>query len=130
MMYCWFVSKKKQWIWKECCFCVWGLYLKKVVGHVSFNWSKLAAKFLQCPNRRIRIVVTGKRVNRSADFGLEILVDYIFYGGSRVTTWLKKALEKLDGNSLNIKVQTCVNKTFENEIVYFIFLQEIWVFRY
>ena len=28
----------------------------------------------------------------------------IFYGDSRVTTWLKKALDKL-GNSLNLKVE-------------------------
>ena len=53
---------------------------KNVVGHVPFNWSKLAAKFLQFPNHRIRVIVTGKQVNRSAGFGLKIPVDYcIFY---------------------------------------------------
>ena len=40
------------------------------------------------------------QVDRSAGFSLEIPADYIFYGGSRVVTWLKGALEKLD-NSLN-----------------------------
>ena len=42
-----------------------------------------------------------------SEFGLEIPVDSIFYGDSRVTTWLKKALEKLD-NSLKVKVEKCV----------------------
>ena len=59
-----------------------------------FNWSKLAAKILQFP------------VKRGLRFGLKI-PDYNFYGDSRVTAWLKKALEKL-GNSLNLKVEKCV----------------------
>ena len=33
--------------------------LKKVVGHVLFNWRKLATKFLQFPNHHIHIIVTG-----------------------------------------------------------------------
>ena len=42
-------------------------------------WSKLADRFLQFPNPCIRVVVTGKQVNRGAEFSLEILVvDYIF----------------------------------------------------
>ena len=52
--------------------------LKKLFGHVPFNWSKLAAKFLRFPNYRIRVVVTGKQMNQGARFGLEIPVDYIF----------------------------------------------------
>ena len=68
---------------------------KKVVGHVPFSWSKLAVKFLEFSNHRICVVVIGKRVNRSAGFDLEITVDYTFYGDSRVTTWLKKALERI-----------------------------------
>ena len=52
--------------------------------------SKLAAKFLQFPNHHICLVVTGTRVNRGLEFGLEILVDYIFCEDSRVTTLLKK----------------------------------------
>ena len=52
--------------------------LKKVVGHVSLYWSKLAFKFLQFQNHSIRVAVTGKRVNREAGLGLEIPVDYFF----------------------------------------------------
>ena len=59
--------------------------------------SKLAAKFLQFPNHRIHVVVTGNLVNRDDGFGLKIIpIEYIFYGDSRVTTWLRKSLEKLD----------------------------------
>ena len=55
----------------------------------------MTAEFLQFPNHRLRVVLIGKRVNRGAGFGLEIPVDYNFYGDSRITTWLKKGLEKL-----------------------------------
>ena len=58
-----------------------------------FNWGKLAAKFLQFQNRHIYVVVRETRVNRVAEFDLEIPLNYIFYGGSSVTTWLKKVLE-------------------------------------
>ena len=51
---------------------------KNDVGHVPFNWSKLVAKF-QISNHRVPVVVTGTRVNRDAEFGLEIRLDYIFF---------------------------------------------------
>ena len=41
-------------------------------------------------------------MNRGAELGLEMTLDYIFYEDSRVTTCLEKALEKKD-NSLNVK---------------------------
>ena len=59
-----------------------------------------SAKFLQFSNHHIRVVSTGTRLKRGAEFGLEIPLDYIFYEDSRVTTWLKKALEKVY-NSIN-----------------------------
>ena len=80
---------------------------KNVVGYVPLNQSKLAVKFLQFPHCHIRVVVNGTWVNRAAEFGLEIPLDYSFYGDSRVTTWLKKALEKVD-NSLNVKGEKVV----------------------
>ena len=51
---------------------------KEVLGHVSLNWNKLAAKFLQFPDHCIRSVVTGKRVNRGVGFDQKIPSDYIF----------------------------------------------------
>ena len=51
--------------------------------------------------------VTGKRVNRGAGFGLEIPVNYIFYGNSRVIFWLEKTLNKLE-KALSAKIEKCV----------------------
>ena len=49
-----------------------GCISKKIVGHVPFNWSKLASMFLKVPNSCIRGTVTGKRVNRGSGLRLEI----------------------------------------------------------
>ena len=67
---------------------------KKIVGHISFNWSKLASMFLKVPNSCIRGTVTRKRGNRSAGLELEIPMDYTFYGDARVALWLKKHSRK------------------------------------
>ena len=80
---------------------------KNVVGHVPFNWSKLAAKFLQFPNHHIHVVVTDTRVNRSTEFGLEIPLDYIFYEDSGITNSYKKASKTVD-NSLDVKGEKVV----------------------
>ena len=81
--------------------------LKKVVGHVPLYWNKLAFKFLQFQNHSIRVAVTGKRVNIGAGLGLEIPVDYYFYGDSRFIAWLKNSIEKLD-RSVDEKAGKCV----------------------
>ena len=67
----------------------------------------MAFKFLQFQNHSIRVAVTGKRVNRGAGLGLEIPVDYFFYGDSRVIAWLKNSIEKLD-RCIDEKVGKCV----------------------
>ena len=46
-------------------------------------------------------------MNGGAGFALEIPVGYVFYGGSTVTTWIEKSLEKLD-NFINVKVWNCI----------------------
>ena len=58
--------------------CISKTKTNKKFGHVPFSWSKLADKILQFPNHGIRVIVTGKQVNWSAEFGLEVPVDYIF----------------------------------------------------
>ena len=80
---------------------------KKIVGHVPFNWSKLASMFLKVPNSCIRATVTGKRVNRGAGLGLEIPMDYTFYGDARVVLWLEKAFKKITEN-IDAKVAKCL----------------------
>ena len=81
--------------------------LKKVAGHVPLYWSKLAFKFLQFRHHSICVAVTGKRLNRGAGLGLDISVDYFFYGDSRVIAWLKNSIEKLN-RCINEKVGKCV----------------------
>ena len=39
------------------------------------------------PNHHIRVVVTGKRVNRGIGLGLEIPVDYVFHEDNQVVNW-------------------------------------------
>ena len=48
---------------------------KNVLGHVPFNCSNLAAKFLQLVNNYIRVVATGTRLNLGAKFDMEIPLD-------------------------------------------------------
>ena len=62
---------------------------------------------MQFPNHHICVVVSRMRVNRGAEFGQEIPFDFIFYGDSRITTSIKKSLEKED-NSLNVKGEKVV----------------------
>ena len=71
-----------------------GFHSNKVVGHVPLYWSELANKFLQFPNHQIRVVVTGKRVNRGIGLELEIPVDYFSHGDNRVVEWFKKSIER------------------------------------
>ena len=83
---------------------------KKIVGHVPFNWSKLASMFLKAPNSCIRGTVTWKkRVNRGAGLGLEILMNYTFYGDARVVLWLEKALKRIT-ESIDAEVETCLEQ--------------------
>ena len=64
---------------------------RQLVGHVSLNWSKMLSKFLQFTNHHVRVDVTEKRVNHGVGLGLEIPINYFFYGDTRVTTWMKGA---------------------------------------
>ena len=62
---------------------------RQLVGHVPLNCSKMLSKFLQFTN--VRVDVTEKRVNHGVGLGLEIPINYFFYGDTRVTTWMKGA---------------------------------------
>ena len=67
------VKNKKQRV-VQACSC------DKFVGHVPLYLSESANKFLKFWNHHIRVVVTGKEVNRSIGLGLEIPLDYYFHG--------------------------------------------------
>ena len=50
-------------------------------------------KFLSLPKTSIHARVLGKRVNRGAGYGLEILVCFIFKGHVKGIAWVKKKIE-------------------------------------
>ena len=48
-------------------------------------------------------MVTEKRINRGAGYGLEIPVEYVFNGNEKALQWAKKNLDNVDAN-VNKKV--------------------------
>ena len=52
----------------------------KTVGHVPFNLASIISAFLKRSCNKGLVEVTGNRVNRGADYGLEIPCKYHFYG--------------------------------------------------
>ena len=78
-----------------------------VDGHVPFLYSSTFKKFLSLPNRTTRALVTGKRINRGAGYGLEIPAEYVFYGNEEAFQWVKKNLDNIDVN-VNKKDGRCL----------------------
>ena len=79
----------------------------RVVGNVPFLYSSTFKKFLFLPNHTIKVLVTGKRINHGAGYGLEIPVEYVFNGNEKALQWAKKNLDKIDAN-VNKKVGRCL----------------------
>ena len=44
------------------------------------------------------MLVTEKRINRSAGHGLEIPVEYVFNGNEKALQWEKENLDNIDAN--------------------------------
>ena len=65
------------------------------------RWSRASESFL---NHYIRVVVSGKRVNKGTGLGLEIPVDYFYHGDIEVIERFKKSIEKLD-KCADVKVE-------------------------
>ena len=64
-----------------------------VVGRVPQNICDHFRKFLSLPKTSILARVLGKKFNRSADYGLEIPVCFIFPGHVKGIAWIKKKIE-------------------------------------
>ena len=62
---------------------------------------------MKIPNCTIRCKVTGKRVNRGAGYGLEILVQYRYIGAEKAVEWTEKNIKEVFENT-NKKVNKCV----------------------
>ena len=63
-----------------------------VVGHVPLGLSKTFSNFLSLPVSTMLCIVTGKRLNRGAGLGLEILVMYQARGHEKALQWLEKTV--------------------------------------
>ena len=66
-----------------------------VVGHVPLGLSKTFSNFLSLPVSTMLCIVTGKRLNRGAGLGLEILVMYQARGHEKALEWLEKTITKI-----------------------------------
>ena len=77
------------------------------MGHVQYFRGVLANKYLKFLNYHIRVVVTGKSVNRGIGLGQEIPVNYFFHGDNRVIKWFKTSIEKLD-KCTDVKMEKCM----------------------
>ena len=55
----------------------------------------------------MRVLVTGKRINCGAGYGLEIPVEYAFNDNEKTLQWAKKNLDNIDAN-VSKKVERCL----------------------
>ena len=76
----------------------------KVAGHVPIHLSKIFHRFLKLPFCSISAVVIGKRVNHGAGDGLEIPVEYKFFGDARAASSAENQIKKAEKN-VNILVK-------------------------
>ena len=68
----------------------------EVVGYVSGICPRLFM-FLSLPHCALDIFVTGKRINRGGEYGLEIRANFYFYGPEKAINWLKNKINKIEG---------------------------------
>ena len=66
-----------------------------VVGHVPLGLSKIFSNFLSLPVSTMLCIVTEKRLDRGAGFGVEILVMYQARGHEKALQWLEKTITKI-----------------------------------
>ena len=64
-------------------------------------------KFPSLPNQIIRACVKGKRINYGGGYGLEVLIEYIFYGNQKIMQWAKRTSGGADTDA-NKKVLGCL----------------------
>ena len=53
------------------------------------------------------MLVTGKRINRGAGYGLEITVECVFNDNEKALQWAEKNLDNIDANAKK-KVGRCL----------------------
>ena len=92
----------------------------RVGGHVPFLYFSTFKKFLSLPKHKIKVLVTGKRINRAAGYGLETPNEYLFNGNEKALQWAKENLDNIDAN-VNKKVGRCFKYKFKYVISNFWF---------
>ena len=78
-----------------------------MVGHVPNNMSKIVFMFLPLPHSTLDIFVIGKRINRGGGYGLEMPVNFYFYGPEKAINWLKNKINKIE-EKLKENVKHCL----------------------
>ena len=87
------VEKENGNIYDEYAVCI--RHEGKIAGHVPINLSKTLHRFLSLPRSKINCVVTGRRVNRGAGYGLEIPVRYTLVGAEKAVEWAEKVVRRI-----------------------------------
>ena len=85
---------------------------EKVDVHVPNHLSKIFHQFLKLPFCSILEVVIGKRVNRGAGDGLEIPVEYKFFGDARAISWAENQIKKIEKNANILVKKYPLNKIY------------------
>lgn len=69
----------------------------EILGHIPLRMTPFVSKFLKRPTNKGELVVSGKRVNRGAGYGLEIPCIYTFSGDKLMSIpWLRSKIESLN----------------------------------
>ena len=66
-----------------------------MIGHVLLMFSEVFNKFLSLPHSSIKCKVVGKIINRVAVYGLEVPIDFSFYGYDRAIKWAQKNITSI-----------------------------------
>ena len=68
------------------------LHRETLVGYIPRNISKFVYTFLQLRNSKLYCRVTGNRLNRDAEYGLEIPVTYRLSVHEKAIQWMKSKM--------------------------------------
>ena len=77
------------------------MYEDRVVGHIALAISKCISLFLTLPGSFLETKVTGKRINRGGEYGLEVQCKYRISGQEKAEE-KRKATTFLQEHSLAV----------------------------
>ena len=85
----------------------------RIVGHIPLGLSKFVSCFLRREGHEGVAIICGKRINRGGGLGLEIPVEYKFFGGPSYLDRLDKLIQESEAakNSLREEGEGTVEET-------------------